>query len=334
MLYILRLNIYKTTVNGEKRPFQKDFAMDWILLVLAYGLIKGFREIIKKKALEKNSAIEVLFLYTLISFVFVLPEFSGAMEFFGPELLPVIFKSFCIFLAWIFGFNSIRHIPVSVYGLLDLTRVLFSTALGVIFLNEVMGPGEITGCLLVCLGLLFLKFRPAHIFRAKNADTGTQPAAAEKIGTVFILLTLLSALLNAVSGMLDKYILSYTHMSDSGLQFWYMLFLVIDYLLLIGISAAVRRIKHTAAEENSFHFVSAVKNPWIWVLAIIFVIGDRCLFIANSNPESRVTVMTLIKQSCCIVTILAGKIVFHEKEIIRKLICAAIIISGIMISVL
>ena len=78
----------------------------------------------------------------------------------------------------------------------------------------------------------------------------------------------------------------------------------------------------------------AVKNKWIWLLSIMFVIADRALFIANADPESRVTVMTLIKQAGSVVTILAGKFVFKEKNISHKLICAAIIIAGIMLGVL
>ena len=33
----------------------------WIGLVCLYGVLKGVRDIIKKKAMEKNSAMEVLF---------------------------------------------------------------------------------------------------------------------------------------------------------------------------------------------------------------------------------------------------------------------------------
>lgn len=48
--------------------------MVWILLVLLYGLLKGSREISKKKAMDKNSVMEVLFTYTLISFILVIPQ--------------------------------------------------------------------------------------------------------------------------------------------------------------------------------------------------------------------------------------------------------------------
>ena len=42
----------------------------WMLLVLLYGVLKGVREVVKKKALTKNTVMEVLFFYTLLAFLF------------------------------------------------------------------------------------------------------------------------------------------------------------------------------------------------------------------------------------------------------------------------
>ena len=75
--------------------------MVWILLVLLYGLLKGSREISKKKAMDKNSVMEVLFTYTLISFILVIPQVKNAG---GMELrfyFYIALKSFFIFIAWI-----------------------------------------------------------------------------------------------------------------------------------------------------------------------------------------------------------------------------------------
>ena len=52
--------------------------MVWMLLVLLYGLLKGTREIVKKKSLEKSTVIEVLFFYTLFSFLILLPDGRNA----------------------------------------------------------------------------------------------------------------------------------------------------------------------------------------------------------------------------------------------------------------
>ena len=85
--------------------------------------------------------------------------------------------------------------------------------------------------------------------------------------------------------------------------------------------------------KTKIHLVSALKNYWIWILSLIFVIGDKALFIANQSPDSKVTIMTLLKQAGCIVTILAGKFIFKEKNIGYKLFCACVIITGIVLSV-
>ncbi len=52
--------------------------MEWILLTLAYGLIKGVREIVKKKSLQKSTIMEVLFFYTLFGFLMLLPDVKEA----------------------------------------------------------------------------------------------------------------------------------------------------------------------------------------------------------------------------------------------------------------
>lgn len=334
--------------------------MSWVFLVLAYGLIKGLREVFKKKALERNSTPEVLFLYTLLSFLFVIPAGKNALEVEPSTLVIVAFKSLAIFLAWIFSFNSIKHIPISLYGILDLSRILFATLLGVVVMKENLGPGQLTGLGLVATGLLMLKVNPfkERMQAAENkaagniaegntaadntaagntaadntAAKGTSAVLREQGGTMvfYVVLTIVSCLLNSVSGVLDKYIMSNTSISDGHLQFWYMLFLVVYYALYV-VFGIVRR--GASKSGSGFNMLSALKNKWIWLLAVFFVIADRCLFIANANPDSRVTVMTLIKQSCCIVTILAGKLVFREKNILHKLLCAVIIIAGIVISV-
>lgn len=306
--------------------------MTWVLLVLVYGLIKGMREVLKKKALEKNTTLEVLFLYTLISFVIVIPEVRGAFNENFSTLTVVALKSLAIFLAWIFSFNSIRFIPISLYGILDLSRVLFATLFGVLVMKETLGTGQLLGLFLVALGLLMLKAKPHKKDDIKMDDKG--------IPAIHVFLLFLSCMLNSVSGILDKVLMTYTPITDGHLQFWYMLFLVIYYTIYVIVTLLVsnRKIKGTDTAPKTaasvFNLKSALKNHWIWLLAILFVIADRCLFIANADPESKVTVMTLIKQSCCFVTILAGKFIFHEKKILHKLICACIIIAGIVVSVL
>ena len=281
----------------------------WMLLVLLYGVLKGVREVVKKKALTKNTVMEVLFFYTLLAFLFVVPDAKNAMGMEPKFYFYVALKSFVIFLAWIFSFKAIDKMPISIYGILDLSRVLFAMLLGVFVLKEVLGLYQITGLILVSAGLILLKFRPCS----------TKNGQKENVQMIYVLSAFASCILNAVSGLMDKLLMR--DISSSQLQFWYMLFLVSYYgIYLVVTRTTIRK--------------SVLKNGWIWLLSLLFVIADRALFIANGMEGSRVTVMTLIKQSGCVVTILAGKFIFKEKNIGYKLFCAAVIVAGIVISVL
>ena len=287
--------------------------MEWMLLVLLYGVLKGVREIVKKKALERNSTLEVLFMYTFLSFLIVVPDVKNAMGLEPKYYLYIALKSFVIFLAWMFSFKAIKRMPISLYGVLDLSRVLFATLLGVIVLQEVLNFYQIIGLILVSGGLLLLKYKPKSMREAAAV-------ASEKVEAKYVIMAFASCLLNAFSGLMDKLLMK--DINSSQLQFWYMLFLVLMYFIFILVTRTPVRIK------------SVLGNKWVWLLSILFVIADRALFLANGMAGSRITVMTLIKQSGCVVTILAGRFLFKEKNTTHKLICALIIIAGIVIAVL
>ncbi len=286
--------------------------MLWIPLVLLYGVLKGVREIVKKKALEINSTIEVLFMYTFLSFLIVLPQIKSAMGMEPKNYLYVALKSFVIFLAWMFSFKAIKRMPISLYGVLDLSRVLFATLLGVIVLQEILSVSQMIGLAFVSAGLILLKYRPRSM--RETTDAGKQSVEVK-----YVVMSFASCMLNAVSGLLDKLLMK--EISSAQLQFWYMFFLVSMYFLFIVFTRTPVKIADVA------------RNKWVWLLSILFVIADRALFIANGMPGSRITVMTLLKQAGCVVTILAGRYLFKEKNTTHKMICAFIIIIGIVIGV-
>jgi len=324
--------------------------MTWMLLVLLYGILKGSREIAKKKAMAKNSVMEVLVTYTIISFLFVIPQApkAGGLE---PKYFAFIaLKSFSIFVAWICSFRSLKKLPVSLYGVLDLSRVLFATLFGITLLGERLAVLQAIGLLVVCSGLLLLKFKPPFLKKlfkidenvpakqdvseTQNVENSVNDANSSIVKaqnqivekqkknhstTFYVTLALISCLLNAISGFLDKVLMK--NITSSQLQFWYMVFLVFYYVVYILVT------------REKIH-LNVLKNGWVWLLAIMFVIGDKALFIANGNPDSKITVMTLIKQSGCLVTILGGKFIFKEKNTGYKIFCAAIIIAGIVMGVM
>ncbi len=264
-------------------------------------------------------------MYTAISFVIVLPEAPGALGLSGKQYLGIAFKSFVIFCAWICSFHAIKKMPISLYGILDLSRVIFSTLLGVFVLGEHLTiPGTI-GLLLVCTGLLMLRRRPKNANDSTKVEQQEIRGRAEEKGsrrsaTFYVVIALLSCLLNGLSGTMDKVLMK--DMGSGQLQFWYMLFLLLMYVAYVLIMRIPMNLR------------SMLRNHWIWILSILFVIADRALFVANAMPGSQVTIMTLLKQCGCIVTILGGKYVFHEKNIGYKLVCAAVVLCGIAVALI
>lgn len=297
----------------------------WIFLVLFYGVLKGIREIVKKMALKKNSVIEVLFFYTFLAFLFVLPQAKNAGGLEARAYMAIAAKAFCVFLAWIFSFRAINKMPLSLYGVLDLSRVLFATLLGVVVLHESLGMMQTFGLIFVSSGLLLLKYHPPFLYRlfVKEENTITderkKQASNDSVKPIYIFFAFFSCMMNALSGLLDKILMQ--DMNSSQLQFWYMLFMVSYYAIYMLVT-------RTKLSRNVW------KNGWIWLLSILFVAADKALFIANGMADSRVTIMTLLKQSGCVVAILAGKYIFKEKNTGYKLFCAAIIVIGIVIGVM
>jgi len=275
----------------------------WIFLVVIYALLKGGREGMKKAAVKKTGANEILFLYTLVGFFLTLPYYKSALSLDGIYIFYSFIKASACCIAWIFSLYAIKRMSVSLYGVMDLSRMVFSTLLGVVVLKESFTVPKAVGMLLVVLGLFLV-----------NAKKST---ASKGVTLLSIIAVLLNCFFNAVSGILDKVLMK--SIESDQLQFWFMLFMSLIYGVIILI------------KKEKVSFKTLKTNYWILLMSISLVFGDRLLFIANSYPESQVTLMTLIKQSSVIVSVLTGWLIFKEKNILYKLICTLIIITGIMI---
>lgn len=297
--------------------------MIWMILVLIYGTIKGVRDIVKKKALAKNGVIEVLFVYTLMSFLIVSPEVRGAGGVATRDMLLTMFKSFVIFVAFTCSFYAIERMPISLYGVLDLSRMVFSMILGVIILHETLGAYQWIGLVLVGGGILLLKYKPAFLKGKTNETTANVPVKESDRSattTLVVFLAFVSAFLNGISGTMDKILMK--TMTSGQLQFWYTFYMLVYY----GIFVLVTKTK--------IHWKSCFKNIYIWLVAILFIIMDRCLFIANGYAASSVTIMTLLKQVSVVVMIIGGRIIYKEKDTAYRMFCAAVVVAGIVVSAL
>lgn len=285
--------------------------INWITLTLFYGLVTGTRNALKKKVLEKSPLTEVLFLYTFLSFIItaflsLIPS-PEAVLLSDVSLYPVILiKSLVVFFAWILSFKAIGKMPVSLFGVIEMSGIIFSTVFGIIFFNEPMGFYQYLGLVLVLSGIMAV-----NIYKSGEKNAVSFLPVFMLIGSCFF---------NSISGTMDKAIMNTGNITPSALQFWFMLCMSVLYFLYVIFTKTKLSLK------------TYIKNPLIIIMSIIFVLGDRALFAANASPDSLVTVMILIKQSSVIASIVLGRIMFKEKHILYRLMCAALIALGIFVS--
>ncbi|MEE1042553.1 MAG: EamA family transporter, partial [Clostridia bacterium] len=254
----------------------------WIILALSYGVLKGVRECMKKFALKKSSLMEILFFYMLVGFVFTLPDLKTAFALDPFYIFWIFVKSVFVCTGFILSFMAIKRMPISLYSVVILSQMVFTTIFGVAFLKEPFGISNLAGLLLVILGLVLVNLK-------KDGDKGG------KFKFVPLVLAVLYTFFNAISATMDKVLMQ--HMNSGQLQFWFMFFSVVIYGLIIVVKKEKISIK------------TLKTNFWIPVMGFLLMIGDRLLFEANGHPNSKVTVITLLIQCSVIVSILIGRLV-------------------------
>ena len=279
----------------------------WIIFTFLYAIFTGFFQCSKKKAIEKNSIYEVLAYFSLISFLLTAFTSKNVFNIELQYLLIVLLKSSVIVVSWLLGFYVISKMSISLYSVINLSRIIFSIMLSWFILGEKITLTTLIGMIIVIIGLFLVN---------KNSNKNEEKEASLKL----IILLLISCLLNSISAIIDKY--ATTYITSSQLQFWFTLFLAAIYWMILLV------------KNKKINIKNARSNYWILIAALCLTIGDRFLFEANGMEGSKVSVMTILKQISTIETIILGKIIFKEKNIIKKLLCSLLIILGIIITLI
>ena len=280
---------------------------NWVILTFLYAVCTGFFQCAKKKSIEKSSIYEVLAWFSSIAFVLTAITSKNVFNIEFIWLFVIIIKSIIIVVAWLLSLYALDKMTVSLYGVVNLSRIIFSIALSIIFLGERITFNLLLGMIIVIIGLVLV-----------NTKTAEKEKREASIKTLVILLA--SCLLNSISAIIDKIIL--VEITSGQLQFWFLLFLAISYWCIL----ICRK------EKTSFKVVK--NNYWIIITAICVTLGDRILFMANEIAESKVSIMTIIKQFSAIEIVVLGKFMFKEKNIIKKLLCCILVIIGIVITLI
>lgn len=277
----------------------------WLWLALSSGLVYGFYDIFRKKALLEIPLLHVLALYSFCSFLLVSFDLRNALQIEAFPLSLVALKSLLIFIGWIFGFMALRSLPISIAAPLDTLTPLFTVLLGVIALHERLGLWQVCGVAII-LGAYYL------IGKAGN----------QEIGGIwknkFFYLLMGSASLNAISALMDKYILKRVNVGQ--MQFWFCLFLTVLYCGALTIV----RFKRNDRSPLRFH--------WMIVgMSLFLVAADRLYFQAVNAAASQIAIILPLRRVSVLESSILGGIHFKEKNLKAKFGGICLVLLGILI---
>ena len=190
---------------------------NWVLLTFIHAIFAGIFQTSNKKARESNNALEILGIFSLLSLMLTFLISKNIFDIEVIYLFAVFIKSSVIVLALLLNLYAVKNVSLSKYGIIHLSRVIFSVLLSVIILKEVLTPSIIIGIIIVISGL----------YMVNNVSKDEKKTVSFK----YEIMLLISCFLNSISAILDKTLSQ--HLTNSQLQFWYILFITLIYWVII-----------------------------------------------------------------------------------------------------
>ncbi len=278
----------------------------WVYLALASSFFLGFYDIFKKKSLEKNSVLWVLFAISACSLLFITPMFStGSVR----EYLLLIPKAILVSTSWMTGLVAMRMLPLTTVSTIKASRPVFVVILSILLFGEHLDLWQWTGVLIVFVALWMLSrsSRKEGIYFSR--DKG-------------IMWMAVSVFTGVASALYDKYL---TRILDPGfIMFWCNLYILIILVVIILI-AYVRK------KESLGRF------RWDWnlaVAALLIVTADAMYFFALKDGEAMLSITSLIRRCSVIITFAGSAVIFKENHIREKAVDLAVLLIGTTILVL
>jgi transporter family protein len=281
-----------------------------ILFTILYALFIGFYNVFKKQSIKKNNEYTVLVLFTTVAFLCSLIWIPFGIAIPVKFIFIFALKGLLLALSWLLILRVLKEVDLSLVSIMNVISSVMSFILGIVLFDETASVLQIIGSIVIVLCV-------AGINLLNKDKKG-------KISLTHISLLILSAGITTVSNVIDKY--TTIHLSSFQVQFWFLLFVCffswIFYLIL--------RFKDRSLTLTK----DDLKNYWIYLIGIFLFVGDFWLFQAYKVPGSQMITISILSKLKIVVSILAGIIIFKEKNIIKKLILTILVVIGaILISI-
>jgi drug/metabolite transporter (DMT)-like permease len=297
----------------------------WLALAFLSAALLGLYDVFKKRALKDNAVLPVLFLNTLFSSLLFLPfiiisHFTGWLD--GTMVYVaeggweihkfILLKSFIVLSSWVLGYFGIKHLPLTIVGPINATRPVMVLVGAFIVFGERLNLWQWVGVLLAIVSFFLL------------SRSGRKEGIDFKHNR-WIWMVVLSAMMGAISGLYDKYLMAPVTEGGIGLdrmavQSWYNIyqcFMMGAMLLLLWWP----RRKQTT--PFSWH--------WSIICVSIFLsIADFAYFYSLSLPDAMISIVSMVRRGSVLVSFVFGAMLFHEKNLRAKAFDLLLILLGLL----
>jgi drug/metabolite transporter (DMT)-like permease len=297
----------------------------WLILAFLSAAFLGIYDSLKKKALKDNAVIPILFLNTLFSSLIFLPFIlvSSTTDVLDGSIFHVasggwevhkyiVLKALIVLSSWILGYFGMKHLPLTIVGPINATRPVMVLVGALLFFGERLNLWQWVGVSLAVVSFLLLS------------------RSGKKEGIDFkhdhwIYMIVGAAMLGAVSGLYDKYLMAPEGEGGVGLdrmmvQSWYNIyqcFMMMVMLLLLWWP------KHK--QTTPFH--------WDWAIigvSVFLSTADFMYFYSLSLPSAMISIVSMVRRGSVIVSFVCGAMFFREKNLKAKAVDLALVLLGMV----
>ena len=283
----------------------------WLALAFLSAFLLGFYDVSKKYSLRNNAVIPILFLNTLFCSLIFLP-LAFRTPFGGWEVQRYILLKACIVLSsWLLGYIGIKNLPITIVGPINATRPVMVLVGALIIFGERLNLMQWAGVLLAILSFFLL------------SRSGKKEGIDFKHNR-WILCTVGAAVLGAISGLYDKYLMA----TESGLglprltvQCWY------NFYQCIMMGAMLLLLWWPKRKEST-------PFKWRWNILLISVflsVADYVYFYSLSLDGALISVVSMVRRSSVLVSFMLGALLFHEKNLRSKAIDLALVLLSMLL---
>ena len=291
----------------------------WLVLAFCSAALLGFYDVFKKKSLNNNAVLPVLGLNTLFSSLIFLPfillsalrpEWLCDTLFYVPRVgwdvhKFILLKSFIVLSSWMLGYFGMKHLPLTIVGPINATRPVMTLVGAMLIFGERLNAYQWVGVVLAVVSFFML------------SRSGRKEGIDFKHNR-WIWFIVLAAVLGAVSGLYDKYLMS--RFNNMVVQSWYniyQLFIMGGVLMVLWLPK-----RHTSTPFR-----------WSWCIILISVFlsaADFVYFYALCMDGAMISIVSMVRRGSVIVSFLFGAMLFREKNLKSKAIDLALVLIGML----